>query len=343
MKTRLEYLDYSRFFAIIGVILVHASQYSKTSLFIGDSLAGLGRFGVQLFFIVSGATIYLSHNGLIKKANFPIMSFYIKRFFRIVPLFVVMGIYYSFSTNFSLVQILSPLSGLDPRYLNVIAGGWSIWDEMYFYLLFPTYLIFRKTNLSTFVFSLILLILTNLIHFRIYDFGTVNEMSDFDYLNIFNQFICFVFGIELMAKKLDRLLIFFFTYLIFGFFMKFIYFREYIFVSDYGSSYFLALISLMCVCFVSFLKIVTKKYSNINNSLIAKLLASIGKMTYTSYMIHFIIIDCIKKSDIDFGTEINFVLISITTFALSYFLKPYTENLFADLGYKISKKYTVAD
>ena len=58
---RLDFFDIARFFAIFGVIVVHVGQNSLPSLFFGD-LYNFGRFGVQLFFIISGATVYLTYN-----------------------------------------------------------------------------------------------------------------------------------------------------------------------------------------------------------------------------------------------------------------------------------------
>ncbi len=340
MKTRLEYFDYGRFFAIIGVILVHTAQFSQTSFFIGDSLAGLGRFGVQLFFIISGSTIYLSYNSLMRKTNNPIKSFYIKRLFRIVPLFIVMGIYYSYKSNFSIFKVLSPLSGFDPRYLNAIDGGGSIWLEIYFYLLFPLYFLVRKAKLNILFFSIACLIFSNLIHFRIYDLGSPDQMKDFDYLNIFSQFICFIVGVEFMAKKFTNIFIFISTYTIIGSLIKWIFFKEYFLVVDYGSSYWLAIISAVGLTFLVYLKYLSMNFLNLNEFFVSKLFAKIGQMTYTSYMVHFIVIDFIREYSLfDFGTEINFIVISSITFLLSYILKPYTENIFDNLGSKISARF----
>lgn len=57
MKTRLCYLDYLRFFSILGVILIHCSQ--KYCLYINNNIYGffinyLGRFGVPCFVMISG-------------------------------------------------------------------------------------------------------------------------------------------------------------------------------------------------------------------------------------------------------------------------------------------------
>ena len=84
---RLDYFDIARFFAIIGVIAVHVGHHSLPSPVFGD-LYNFGRFGVQLFFIISGATVYLTYKKGLKTSSHYLMLFYIKRFFRIIPLFI---------------------------------------------------------------------------------------------------------------------------------------------------------------------------------------------------------------------------------------------------------------
>jgi exopolysaccharide production protein ExoZ len=338
---RIFYLDYCRFFAIITVILTHVGHQSSFSYIIPRYLSDLGRFGVQLFFVISGITIFLSYNNLIKKSFNPIKAFYVKRFFRIVPLFVIIGIYYSFSQNIPFLKMMNPLSGLDPRYINSVAGGWSIWNEMYFYLLFPIYLYFRKTSKLTLLFCTILLIFSNIIHFRFFNIGSQLNMLDFDYLNIFSQFICFCVGIELMAKNYQRIAIFILSHFIIGIIIKYIFFKEFLFIVDFGSSYFTAIISLSCVAFICLVKYVSEKCIENHNNIILKFVASCGKVTYTSYLIHFIVLDIVFNFNLfDFGLEINLIIISGVTFLISIILKPYSEDFFSNLGYKIQKKYS---
>ena len=79
---RLDFFDIARFFAIFGVIVVHVVQNSLPSLFFGD-LHNFGRFGVQLFFIISGATVYLTYNKGINTSNY-LLIFYIKVIFSVL-------------------------------------------------------------------------------------------------------------------------------------------------------------------------------------------------------------------------------------------------------------------
>jgi peptidoglycan/LPS O-acetylase OafA/YrhL len=153
---RLDFFDVARFFAIFGVIIVHVGQNSLPSLFFGD-LHSLGRFGVQLFFIISGATVYLTYNKGVRDSN-NLLIFYIKRFFRIIPLFIIMAIIYFFLDNKPFFQSIFPWSGFNPEAYNNIEGGWSIWNEMYFYLIFPLYYKFRASRIFNIILPLIICI-----------------------------------------------------------------------------------------------------------------------------------------------------------------------------------------
>jgi peptidoglycan/LPS O-acetylase OafA/YrhL len=150
MNPRLQYLDVSRFFAIIGVIGVHVGHASINNSIISP-LTEFGRFGVQLFFVISGATVFLTYEYYRNTKENYLVIFYIKRFFRITPLFILMALYYSWKINESFIVSILPWSGLNPYNYNNIEGGWSIWNEMYFYLIFPIYYFLRQKNLTVWI------------------------------------------------------------------------------------------------------------------------------------------------------------------------------------------------
>ena len=60
-QNRLEYFDVARALAVLGVLAVHAAQVTSKSL-VPISIWELGRFGVQLFFLISGATVALTYS-----------------------------------------------------------------------------------------------------------------------------------------------------------------------------------------------------------------------------------------------------------------------------------------
>lgn len=91
---KLDYIDALRGLAILGVIMVHTNQYGRS---IGPNIfakiTAMGERGVQLFYLASAFTLFLSFKNRSRKEIFPIRNFFIRRFFRIAPMYY-MGIFY---------------------------------------------------------------------------------------------------------------------------------------------------------------------------------------------------------------------------------------------------------
>jgi peptidoglycan/LPS O-acetylase OafA/YrhL len=151
---KLDYIDILRGIAILMVMLVHTSQaVNGVSQLVGD-IDRYGQMGVQLFFVASAYTLCFSR---IKRAEEqkPLISFLIRRFFRIAPLYyVAMIAYFLAESNMHILALIKmPYSlynfetitaniffihGFVPSANNnIVPGGWSIGTEMAFYLIFP--------------------------------------------------------------------------------------------------------------------------------------------------------------------------------------------------------------
>ena len=147
---KLGYIDAARGDAILMVVLVHHVQ-AVTRMTPLDSFTSLigayGQMGVQLFFVASAITLCMSQSRRV--GGGALGPFYIRRFFRIAPL------YYSAILLYAVVDLLAPrafgayspgnvvanltfLHGFVPSAINdVVPGGWSIAGEMAFYVVFP--------------------------------------------------------------------------------------------------------------------------------------------------------------------------------------------------------------
>lgn len=140
-----EFIDAGRGYAIFGVVIVHSSQKIGGLAIPIKTIASIGQMGVQLFFVLSALTLCLSWSS----KGGGLQKFFIRRFFRIAPLYYVGIILYGFLSiifdkgvnNYSLSNILSNVCfvhGFVPAANNcVVPGGWSIGTEMAFYALFP--------------------------------------------------------------------------------------------------------------------------------------------------------------------------------------------------------------
>ena len=97
-RERNQSLDLLRGVAILLVVLAHCSQSATGAVPGLSSFAEkYGELGVQLFFIVSGYTMMLTFGGKVDPAA--IRSFYLRRVFRIVPLFWIAIVFYLLITK----------------------------------------------------------------------------------------------------------------------------------------------------------------------------------------------------------------------------------------------------
>ena len=155
-----DYLDQLRGIAIIGVLFTHLHYLDLsfwTSSFL-DNISWIWWMWVPLFFILSAYTLSLSYNSRRYKESHPLQNFYIRRFFRIYPLFLFLTIFvffllsyvtihyvidFSFDTHwYNLVVHISFLFWVIPKYIgSMYMGEWSLFNELVFYILFPLFFI----------------------------------------------------------------------------------------------------------------------------------------------------------------------------------------------------------
>ena len=77
MILKLKYIDALRAFAILGVLMVHCNQYGANIYpALIENVFNKGALGVQLFYIASAFTLFLSLSQRCKKYNFKHGIFY---------------------------------------------------------------------------------------------------------------------------------------------------------------------------------------------------------------------------------------------------------------------------
>ncbi len=145
------FVDSLRGFAILGVIMVHCCLNSENIHWRLHDIGMAGMYGVQLFFVVSAFTLFWSLHSRSGSDQKPLHAFYVRRFFRIAPLFWLAAIFYTAQHWASLTThgptTVSPATfiatlffvhGWNPVSVNtVVPGGWSIGAEFMFYLCIP--------------------------------------------------------------------------------------------------------------------------------------------------------------------------------------------------------------
>ena len=146
MQKRLNYMDGIRGLAICGVVLIHVGLATPGLPAAISSFASYGYRGVSLFFILSALLLASVSQG----RQLDVSSFYMRRFFRVAPMFYFGIIAYSLSpfamgshATIADIGLTSAfLHGFAPLTLNdAMPGAWSIAAEMIFYALFPLFIL----------------------------------------------------------------------------------------------------------------------------------------------------------------------------------------------------------
>jgi peptidoglycan/LPS O-acetylase OafA/YrhL len=159
MDKNLVYLDRLRALAVLGVLVVHTSQFSFGNLAVTTSaelaiftILSAGRFGVEVFFLLSGFLLsYLYESSGKEKSN---KQYFFARLLRIWPLWILFtfvwasiyavslrnGILEEVDSEWILTGILLSaffLLWISPTHYDAFIGGaWSIQIEVFSYLIF---------------------------------------------------------------------------------------------------------------------------------------------------------------------------------------------------------------
>lgn len=160
---RLDFVDAMRGWAILAVLAVHTTMFISGGMPTWLQLVtAQGARGVQLFYVASAFTLFLSLSRRSHQEEKPERNFFIRRFFRIAPMFYIALIAFLLRDGFGprywlgdaprltgwniLANVLF-VNGLNPYTLNsIIPIGWSVAVEMMFYLTLP-FLYSRIRNL----------------------------------------------------------------------------------------------------------------------------------------------------------------------------------------------------
>jgi peptidoglycan/LPS O-acetylase OafA/YrhL len=202
---KLEWVDSVRGWAVLGVIGVHAVQGFPELWRPLYNLLHAGMYGVQLFFVVSAFTMLHSWNSRGQESRRE-LKFFIRRFFRIAPMFYVgIPLYTAFfyvtaktlPTWSDVGLTLAFLHGFSYTAINkVVAGGWSIGVEFAFYVLIPWLgRVVRNVRDATIALGIgLTLVAVNFFGLRAVD-AKPAEFTDYSFFYYWlpNQF--FVFGL----------------------------------------------------------------------------------------------------------------------------------------------------
>ena len=300
---KLNYIDSLRGWAVLGVIMVHTSFVGKYDLFPIKTMKVFenGDRGVQLFYIASAFTLFLSMKNRNESSFF---NFFIRRFFRIAPMYYLCIIYYLLEDGFgprywlgdqkviSIGNIISNFTfthGFNPYWLNsLVPGGWSIAVEMFFYLFVP--FLFRRINNinKAFYFVLFSLVLRYILCLFFSKFTFISsDMLWQSYLYFYfpNQLPIFALGILLyfMVFEYNKCIII--KPLIY-------YIVSFVILFQINGFHILPLHFIYAVGF-AFLVYALSKYEV--KIIVNKISIYVGKISYSMYLLHIAVIYWLKK------------------------------------------------
>jgi peptidoglycan/LPS O-acetylase OafA/YrhL len=267
----------------------HLPAYLNYILMNGDK-------GVTLFFLMSAFTLCLSLDSKNESEPKPVRNYFIRRFFRIVPL------YYSAILLVLLFQIAAPplssifanlffVHAFSPYWINsVVPGGWSVGIEVLFYLIFP-FLFFKIKSLSgainvTLISILAAKVITSLM-FKNQPIDDNPLWGTYIYESFISQLPVFLMGICLFhirgfnansdkRSKLNQSYLFLAILIVFQVSGANIFKPHYLYAIAFG--------------------LLAFSLSKLNPKLIVnKLLAGIGKISYSLYLIHIVVANLLIK------------------------------------------------
>lgn len=337
--SRLYSLDYLRGFAALGIMLYHYSSWAYGRYTADTFMGRVGVYGVAIFYVLSGLTLFHVYHDAMKPALEEIKFFLKKRFFRIFPLLWVVTILSILISSkwpnfYHLFLNLTGLFGFLKWDVTFSGGVWSIGNELVFYVFFPFFVFFSHKNKILFW----LLGATIFLIFIYFAFIKLNcKMSSYqekrDYFNPLNNLFLFFGGFligKLFSKKYFSPAINF-TVFILGLAL-FIYYP----VSGNridlitGTNRLVFTFSCFLICLALY-KADYKIPNPIHNYFIV-----LGDASYSIYLLHPLVMKMIKLilNNSSFNpTQIMIISIMITLI-LSYYSYKYFEKFFIDIGKK---------
>lgn len=338
---RLYNLDYLRGLAALGIFFYHYFSWTFGKPHANMILGRIGVYGVSIFYILSGLTLYLVYHSKITNSKIDVLDFLKKRIFRIYPLLWLAIIS---STLISakwpgLFNLFSNLSGLF-GFINwdgyLATGAWSIGNELVIYVFFPLFIYSMCKSRHLFIILSVLIFLIY-IFFAFNVFNPNIHLTDqwTNYVNPLNQIFLFLGGILIgyVFEKIEINKYLVIAILLIGICLYVFYPSENDAISIvFGWSRLVFTLSCFMICYSFY------KMNIIVPSIINKPLMFFGEISYSLYLLHPIVYTLIgiiltySSSYFKLPTFSHLVISIILSIVVSYFSYNYFEKYFIKMA-----------
>ena len=349
IKKSIESIDFFKGIAILLVLLVHSIQRFNVPFWV-NVVPSLGQLGCQMFFVLSSFSLCLGYSD----KNIKYFDFIKRRiskmiigYWSMIVFYTLINILFAIRDNISILSIIFDykiiinflfLHGLsfDKSVINgVVRGGWFVGTITVLYLLFPTLLKlynldnskWKKVRKVIFPLSAFCISCSVFVLLVIFKVDYIFENNSFSYFSFLNQLPCFALGFSLYeiykTDFINNIKVPLIKFLIYSL----------ISISLFFSNIDNVLIFISFFVALSFFYIFV--YVNQNNSIISliesnnvtsNLIKKFGKMSFSVYLTHPIIVHLLVKPLIEILVQIYdkqilwyFILLPIMI-VLSYFL-----------------------
>jgi len=344
---RLHELDYLRGIAAMGIMLFHYLTWTKGEFSSDDTIGRIGIYGVAIFYMLSGLTLFHVYNEPLSKGLGEVGLFLKRRVLRIYPLLAISTILTVLIFNggqFQIRELLLNLSGLFGFFdwaHGIAVGSWSIGNELVFYVFFPAFVfLYHKTKAG----------------FLLFCAGTFATFLYFAYfLHDPSSSLASDIQRSYYCNPLNHLFLFLGGYLI-GAWLEHVEFRKpwSLVILLAGCILFIAWpeegdrlrlvcgntrLALTASCFL--ICIGFYKSSYLLPSIVTRPFSMLGEISYSVYMLHPIVhrsilypINYVRAHFFAVPESVRFLLAVVLTLVISYFVYQYFEKYFIRLGKK---------
>lgn len=345
--TRLHTLDYLRGLAALSIMIYHYSVWINGQFTSEHVLGRIGLYGVSVFYVLSGLTLYHVYYQNMHGTVDDIKDFFLKRFFRIFPLlwltiFLTCLLQFQFPPLYKLFLNVTGLFSILKWDGYIGTGVWSIGNELCFYLFFPFFVILSKRSKISFYIlaSAIFAVYLYFAYAILPEYDVLKKSGSFLYINPLNQvflFLCgFMVGLFFTKVTVNQVVVAALAVIVVA---------TFIFYPVTGDRINLVIeetrliFTLLCVvlCFSFY------KTTVLFPSWLDKPLTLLAEYSYALYLLHPIVWRLFEVifeyAGVSFNPVVMMPVCMISSLIASKFVYEYYEKYFMAKGRSISKKY----